>query len=54
MKSKSPRKQLIFLEPGLLEGETRDETVVRLIKVLVSKGIQITNKKQGALDKNVE
>ena len=54
MKSKSPRKQLIFLEPGILEGETRDETVLRLIKVLESRGIRITNRKQGASYKNVE
>ena len=54
MKSKSPRKQLIFLEPGILEGETRDETIVRLIKVLESKGIRITNKKQEVSDKNAE
>ena len=54
MKNKVPKKQLLFLEPGILEGETRDETVVRLIKVLESKGIRITNRKQGAPDKNVE
>ena len=54
MKSKALKKQLLFLEPGILEGETRDETVVRLIKVLGSKGIRITNKKREASDKNVE
>ena len=54
MKSKSPRKQLIFLESGILEGETKDEAVERLTKVLESKGIRITNKKQGASDNNVE
>ena len=54
MKNKSLKKQLIFLEPGILEGETRDETLVRLIKVLESKGIRITNKKQESSDKNVE
>ena len=54
MKNKVPKKQLLFLEPGILEGETKDETVVRLIKVLESKGIRITNKKQEVSDKNAE
>ena len=54
MKSKALKKRLFFLEPGILDGETKDETVVRLIKVLESKGIRITNKKQEASDKNVE
>ena len=54
MKSKALKKQLLFLEPGILEGETRDGSVVRLIKVLESKGIRITNKKQEASNKNVE
>ena len=54
MKNKSLKKHLLFLEPGILEGETRDETAVRLIKVLESKGIRITNRKQGASDKNVK
>ena len=54
MKNKVLKKQLLFLEPGILDGETRAEIVVRLIKVLESKGIQITNKKQEASDKNVK
>ena len=54
MKNKVPKKQLLFLEPGILEGETRDDSLVRLIKVLESKGIWIINKKQEASDKNVE
>lgn len=54
MKSKPLKKRSLFLEPGILDGETRDETVVRLIKVLESKGIWITNKKQEASGKNVE
>ena len=54
MKNKVPKKQLLFLEPGILEGETKDETVVSLIKVLESKGIRITNKMQEASNKNVE
>ena len=50
----SSKETTSLLEPGILEGETRDETIVRLIKVLESKGIRITNKKQEASDKNVE
>ena len=54
MKSKALKKQLLFLEPGILEGETRDGSLVRLMKVLESKGIRITNKMQEASNKNVE
>ena len=39
-------RQLLFLEPGIIEGETRKESVERLIKVMESKGFTITDKTQ--------
>ena len=46
MKSKANTNQLLFLEPGIIEGETKEEAVDRLIKVMESKGFVITDKKQ--------
>ena len=54
MKSKSPRKQLLFLEPGIIKGETREESVERLIKVMESRGFIITDKKQKTTDDDAE
>ena len=39
------RRQLLFLEPGIIEGETRKEAVERIIKTLELKGVTVTNKK---------
>ncbi len=46
MQEKTEGRQLLFLEPGIIEGETREEAVERLIKVMESKGVIITDKKQ--------
>ena len=46
MQEKTEGRQLLFLEPGIIEGETREEAVERLIKVMESKGFVITDKKQ--------
>ena len=54
MKSKSNTKQLLFLEPGIIEGETKEEIVDRLVKVLESKGFEITNKKEKDAAKNAK
>ena len=45
MTEKTGSRQLLFLEPGIVEGETREEAVERLIKVMKSKGFIITDKK---------
>ena len=54
MKSKANTKQLLFLEPGILKGETRQEAVERLIKVMESQGFTITGKKQKTADDDAE
>ena len=46
MQEKTGGRQLLFLEPGIIEGESREEAVERLIKVMESKGFIITDKKQ--------
>ena len=46
MKETTEGRKLLFLEPGLVEGETKEEAVERLIKVMESKGFVITDKKQ--------
>jgi hypothetical protein len=48
MKENTGDRQLLFLESGLIEGETKEEAVERLIKIMESKGFTITNKKQNA------
>ena len=47
-------RQLLLLEPGIIEGETREEAVERLIKVMESKGFTITNKTQKTTDDDAE
>ena len=47
-------RQLLFLEPGIIVGETREEAVERLIKVMESKGFIITDKKQRTTKDNAE
>ena len=54
MKSKANTKQLLFLEPGIIEGETKEEAVERLIEVMESQGFTITGKKQKTADDNAE
>ena len=54
MKSKANTKQPIFLEPGIIDGETKEEAVDRLVKVLESKGFEITNKKEKDTAKNAK
>ena len=54
MKSKSNKKQILFLEPGIIDGETKEEAVDRLIKVMESQGFTITGKKQKTADDNAE
>ena len=54
MKNKSLKKQLLFLEPGIIEGKTREESVERLIKVMESKGFIINDKKQKNTDDDAE
>ena len=41
-------------EPGLFEGETREEAVERLIKVMESMGFIITDKKQKTVGDDAE
>ena len=50
MQEKTEGRQLLFLEPGIIEGETREEAVERLIKVMESRGFTITDKTQKATD----
>ena len=45
MTEKTGSRQLLFLEPGIIEGENREEAIERLIKVMESKGFIITDKK---------
>ena len=54
MKEKTEGRQLLFLEPGILKGETRQEAVERLIKVMESKGFIINDKKQKNTDDDAE
>ena len=54
MKEKTEGRQLLFLEPGILKGETRQEAVERLIKVMESQGFTITGKKQKTADDDAE
>ena len=54
MTEKTEGKQLLFLEPGIIEGENREEAVERLIKVMESKGFVITDKKQKNTDDDAE
>ena len=54
MQEKTECRQLLFLEPGIIEGETREEAVERLIKVMESKGFVITDKKQKTTKDNAE
>ena len=46
MTEKTEGRQLLFLEPGIIEGETREEAAERLIKVMKSKGFIISDKKE--------
>ena len=46
MTKKTEGKQLLCLEPGILKGESREEAVERLIKVMESRGFIISDKKQ--------
>jgi acetolactate synthase regulatory subunit len=50
MAEKIGSRQLLFLEPGIIEGETREEAVERLIKVMESRGFTITDKTQKTRD----
>ena len=50
MTEKTGSRQLLFLEPGIIEGETREEAVERLIKVMEFKGFTITDKTQKTTD----
>ena len=50
MNENTAGRQLLFLEPGIIEGENREETVERLIKVMESKGFIITDKTQKTTD----
>ena len=54
MTEKTEGRQLLFLEPGIIEGESREEAVERLIKVMESKGFTITNKTQKTTDDDAE
>ena len=54
MKSKSNTKQPLFLEPGIIDGETKEEAMERLIKVMELQGFIITGKNQKASDDNAE
>ena len=54
MQEKTGGGQLLFLEPGIIEGESREEAVERLIKVMESKGFTITNKTQKTTKDNAE
>ena len=54
MQEKTGGRQLLFLEPGIIEGESREEAVERLIKVMESKGFNITDQKQKTTKDNAE
>ena len=54
MQEKTGGRQLLLLEPGIIEGESREEAVERLIKVMESKGFIITDKKQKTTKDNAE
>ena len=54
MTEKTEGRQLLFLEPGIIEGESREESVERLIKVMESRGFIITDKKQKTTKYNAE
>ena len=54
MTEKKEGQQLLFLEPGLFEGETQEEAVERLIKVMKSMGFIITDKKQKTIGDDPE
>ena len=54
MQQKTEGRQLLFLEPGIIEGESQEEAVERLIKVMESKGFIITEKKQKTTKDNAE
>ena len=54
MKEKTEGRELLFLEPGIIDGETKEEAVDRLIKVMESQGFTITGKKQKTADDNAE
>ena len=54
MTEKTEGRQLLFFEPGIIEGESREEAVERLIKVMESKGFFITDKKQKTTKDNAE
>ena len=54
MQEKTEGRQLLFLEPGIIEGETREEAVERLIKVMESRGFIVTDKKQKNTDDDAQ
>ena len=54
MQEKTGGRQLLFLEPGIIEGETREEAIERLIKVMESRGFTITDKTQKTTADNAE
>ena len=54
MKESTEGRKLLFLEPGLVEGETKEEAVERLIKVMESRGFIITDKKKKTTKDNAE
>ena len=54
MTGNSGGRQLLFLEPGIIEGESREESVERLIKVMESRGFIITDKRQKTTKYNAE
>ena len=43
-----------FLEPGIIDGETKEEAVAHTIKIMELQGFIITGKKQKAADDNAE
>ena len=54
MKENTEGRELLFLEPGIIDGETKEEAVDRLIKVIESQGFTITGKKRKTADDNAE
>ena len=54
MKENTEGRELLFLEPGIIDSETKEEAVDRLIKVMESQGFTITGKKQKTADDNAE
>ena len=54
MTEKTEGRRLLFLEPGIIEGESREESVERLIKVMKSRGFTITDKTQKTTTDNAE